>query len=96
MESSPENQLAIIILKIGFHLELAITSTSVSGVQPPVAPTTERPVSMELPSEKELSNNVNSSECDIDKINEEHNKKDYDFIELEADKASKSKANISP
>jgi hypothetical protein len=29
MENSSENQLAIIILKIGFHLELTITSTSV-------------------------------------------------------------------
>ena len=96
MENSPENQLAIIILKIGFHLELAITSTSVSGVQPLVAPTTERPVSMELPSEKELSNNVISSECDRDKINEEHNTKDYDFKELEVDEASHSIANISP
>jgi hypothetical protein len=30
---------------------------------------------------KELSNNVISSECDRDKINEEHNTKGYDFKE---------------
>ena len=93
MESSPENQLAIIILKIGFHLELAITSTSVSGVQPPLAPTTERPVSMKLPSQKELPNNVNSSECDIDNKDDEHNTKVYDSIEEMADEASHNITN---
>ena len=81
MENSSENQLAIIILKIGFHLELTITSTSVVVLSLLWHTPLQTPVSMEPPSEKELSNNVISSEYDKGKINEEHNTKEYDLEE---------------
>jgi hypothetical protein len=50
MENSSENQLAIIILKIGFHLELTITGTSVVGWASNGTRPLQTPVSMKLSS----------------------------------------------
>ena len=93
MENSSENQLAIIILKIGFHLELTITSTSVVGWASCGSRPLQTPVSMKLPSQKELSNNVNSSECDRDNKDDEHNTKVYDLEEEMVDEASHNITN---
>ena len=81
MENSPENQLAIIILKIGFHLELTITSTSVVVLSLLWHTPLQTPVSMEPLSEKELSNNVVSSEYGKGNKDDEHNTKAYDLEE---------------
>ena len=67
MENSPENQLAIIILKIGFHLELTITSTSVAAMEVLVAYTAVGPVNTGTTLDEELPNHVTS----IDKDNDE-------------------------
>ena len=64
MENSSENQLAIIILKIGFHLELTITSTSVAAMEALVAYTAAAPVNTGSPPDEELPNHVTSIDND--------------------------------
>ena len=66
MEDSSESQLAIIILKIGFHLEPSITSTSVAAMEVLVAYTAVGPVNAGTPLDEELPNHVTSIDNDKD------------------------------
>ena len=88
MENSSENQLAIIILKIGFHLELTITGTSVVGWASNGTRPLQPPVCMKSPSWKGLPNDVNSSECELDNKDDEHNTKVYESVEEMVDETS--------
>ena len=67
MENSSESQLAIIILKIGFHLEPSITSTSVAAMEVLVAYTAVGPVNAGTPLDEEIPKHVTN----IDKDNDE-------------------------
>ena len=67
MENSSESQLAIITLKIGFHLELSITSTSVAALEVVVAQPAMDPVNAETSLNEESPKHVTN----IDKDNDE-------------------------
>ena len=67
MENFSESQLAIITLKIGFHLELSITSTSVAAMEVVVAYPAMGPVNAGTPLSEEFPKHVTN----IDKDNDE-------------------------
>ena len=57
-------------------------------------PTTERPVSMKIPPQRDLPNdNVNTTECELDNKDDEHNTKVYESVEEMVDEASNNITN---
>ena len=88
MENSSESQLAIITLKIGFHLELSITSTSVAALEVVVAQPAMDPVNAETSNDEESLEHVNN--IDINNTNKdlETNTDEFESRDLEDVKAS--------
>jgi hypothetical protein len=69
MENFSESQLAINTLKIGFHLKLSITSTSVAALEAGVAQPAIEIVNAETSTERESLEEVNN--IDINNTNKD-------------------------
>ena len=69
MENFSESQLAINTLKIGFHLKLSITSTSVAALEAAVAQPAMDTVNVETSTDVESLDDVN--DIDLNNTNKE-------------------------
>jgi hypothetical protein len=95
MENFSESQLAINTLKIGFHLKLFITSTSVPALEAAVAQPGIDTVNAETSNDEESLEHVNN--IDINNTNKdlETNTDEFESRDLEDVKASITIASVA-